>query len=516
MRFKRVGWIFGIVFGVLAIMGVGTYYAIMLAVDGDPFQDMFVENCAVCHGDTMQGGPQGPALIGVPLKHGESIAELTRSISDGFLNSGMPGWSTTMSESHIQSLAILIAERRVDRLFTDFKMASELVVPVEVVQTELVNFRLETVAKGLDPYPFSIAPLPDGRILLSEKTRGLSFVSADGEQSQYIEGTPAVSDLGFKMLGLNYGIGWHLDALPHPNYADNGWIYLHHTHLCEDCGTDGDETMIPVTMNRVVRGRIKEGRWVDEEVIWSVPRQFYSTVPDIGAGGRLAFDSNGHLFLSVGIKGGYFEGVQDLRTPFGKIHRVADDGAIPFDNPYAAQPGAFASTWTYGHRSPQGLEVDSATGKVWGSEMGPRGGDEINLLEPGKNYGWPLYSKGVDYDGTPVEYWKDLNIEFDINDIEQPVVDLTPSPAVSSFNIYDGVAFPRWQGQFIVGSLKATELYRFVIEDNKLVHTEVLIRNLGRIRDVETGPDGLIYLLIEHEAGSQIVRLVPVVNVDQQ
>jgi glucose/arabinose dehydrogenase len=141
--------------------------------------------------------------------------------------------------------------------------------------------------------------------------------------------------------------------------------------------------------------------------------------------------------------------------------------------------------------------------------MGPRGGDEINLLRPGKNYGWPLYSKGVDYDGTPVEYGKDLGIEFDLEDIEQPVVDLTPSPAVSNFVIYDGEAFPTWRDQFIVGSLKATELYRMQIEGGVLKHTETLIRNLARIRDVAVGPDGLIYLLLEHETGSQIVALVP-------
>jgi glucose/arabinose dehydrogenase len=141
--------------------------------------------------------------------------------------------------------------------------------------------------------------------------------------------------------------------------------------------------------------------------------------------------------------------------------------------------------------------------------MGPRGGDELNRLRPGRNYGWPLFSKGVDYDGTPVEYWKELGIEFDLEDIEQPVVDLTPSPAVSSFVIYEGDAFPDWQGHFLVGSLKATELYRFVIDGDRLVHTELLLADLARIRDVETGPDGNVYLLLEHEAGSRVVRLVP-------
>jgi glucose/arabinose dehydrogenase len=156
------------------------------------------------------------------------------------------------------------------------------------------------------------------------------------------------------------------------------------------------------------------------------------------------------------------------------------------------------------------LEFNVKTRQLWGTEMGPRGGDEVNLLLPGRNYGWPLYSKGVDYDGTPVEYWQELSIEFDVADIEQPVVDLTPAPAVSSFIIYGGAAFPEWQDDLIVGSLKATELYRIVVDGDKHAYTETLLEDLARIRDVESGPDGAIYLLLEHESGSQIVRLVPV------
>ncbi|MCZ6616935.1 MAG: PQQ-dependent sugar dehydrogenase [Gammaproteobacteria bacterium] len=508
MRIRRVFQVTGIVVVVLVVIGVGIYFAIVSAINQDPFAPIYAENCAVCHGENMQGGAQGPALVGAPLVHGESVAELIQSISQGYPAKGMLGWSATMEESHVRSLAILIAEKRVDRQFTDFKMDKDLVVPTEPFETELATFRLETVATGIDPYPFSIAPLPGGQILVTEKKRGLSIIYPDGTRSDPIDGAPETSELGIKILGLDYGIGWHLDVAPHPDYATNGWIYLHHTDLCTGCEGVKDN-LLPVSMNRLVRGRIREGKWVDQEVIWSVPETFYNLTPDIGAGGRIAFDPEGYVYLSIGIKGGYFEGIQDLGAPYGKIHRIHDDGTIPVDNPFLHIAGALPSIWTYGHRSPQGLEFDSKTGKLWGSEMGPRGGDEVNFLQPGKNYGWPLYSIGVDYDGTPVEYWKDLGIEFDLEDIEQPVVDLTPSPAVSSFIIYDGKAFPAWRDNFIVGSLKATELYRIEITDDKHMHTEILIKDLARIRDVETGPDGLVYLLLEHEAGSLIVRLVP-------
>jgi glucose/arabinose dehydrogenase len=245
-------------------------------------------------------------------------------------------------------------------------------------------------------------------------------------------------------------------------------------------------------------------------------------MPDVGAGGRIAFDDQGHVFLSIGMKGSSnYGGIQDLSLPYGKIHRVNDDGSVPADNPFVVELGtsvepspgqttdAMQTIWTYGHRSPQGLEFNFLTGELWGSEMGPRGGDEVNLLLPGRNYGWPLTSKGVNYNGTAVEYGTNLGIEFDINDIEQPVVDFSPSPAISSFVFYSGNAFSNWQDNIIIGSLKARELYWLVIEDDQLVYKETLIKGLARIRDIEIGADGLIYLLLENQAGGKIVRLVP-------
>jgi glucose/arabinose dehydrogenase len=483
--------------------------AIWATIDNDPFAPLYADNCSVCHGESYEGTAQGPALVGKDLVHGELVAEIAQSIATGFPDKGMPAWSATLNDGEIRSLAIMIAEKRVNRTFTDFKVDKRLEIPRDAIETELVSFRIETVATGLDPLPFSIAPLPDGRILLTEKIRGLSIISADGELSEPIAGTPQTSDFGINILGLDYGVGWLLDVVPHPDYPTNGWIYLLHTDLCSNCKAGGS-ALLPTTMIRVVRGHINEGIWEDEEVIWRVSEDFYTTVPDIAAGGRLAFDPDGYLYLSVGMKGmGNYVGIQDLSTPYGKVHRVHDDGRVPLDNPFITLQDAQPSIWTYGHRSPQGLEFDAESGQLWGTEMGPQGGDEVNLLRPGRNYGWPLYSKGVDYDGTPVEYGKELRIEFDLEDIEQPVVDLTPSPAVSSFIVYGGEAFPEWRGHLIVGSLKATELYRFVVDGDQHVHSEILLEDLARIRDVESGPDGMIYLLLEHEAGSQIVRLSP-------
>ncbi len=469
----------------------------------DPFVGNYETHCSNCHGPQLEGIPaEGPALLGRALDHGESVADISKSIARGFPD--MPGWSDRLSPEEIRGLAIYIAERRVDRLWTDFKVDAPITIPDGVVTSEEHDFRVEVVTDQLDPLPFSIQPLPDGRILVSEKMRGLRIVDTDGRISGLVSGTPEVFD-DYIELVLVWGHGWLLDVALHPDFADNGWIYLHHTERCADCWFPAR------SFNRVVRGRIRDGQWVDEEEIWDPGPEFYSIVPDVGAGGRLAFDDRGYLYISVGIKGkSNFDGVQDLAKPWGKIHRIHDDGRVPDDNPFIDSETAYPTTWTYGHRSPQGLEFNPRTGTVWSTEMGPRGGDELNLLKPGRNYGWPLYSLGLNYDGTSVNYAELLDMTFELNDIEQPVVDLTPAPAVSSFIFYEGTRFPRWQGNALVGSLKGSELYRIVLdEEQRFTHSEVLLKQLARIRDIEAGPDGNVYLLLEHKQGGQILRLVP-------
>jgi glucose/arabinose dehydrogenase len=386
------------------------------------------------------------------------------------------------------------------------------VIPDGVFTSEAEAFRVEEFAEGLHPLSYSIAPLPDGRILVTEKTQGLRIVSVDGEISELIRGTPEVFDDGTEVPGIQlvFGTGYLLDVAPDPDYAANGRIYLSFTERCMECNEQSRDTGWPVSMLRLVRGRIENDEWVDEETIWRTAIENYTAMVDMAVGGRIAFDGAGHVFLSIGMKGGSeFAGIQDLSLPYGKILRLNEDGAVPPDNPFVDAPNALPSIWTYGHRSPQGLEINAQTGQLWGTEMGPRGGDEINLLKPGQNYGWPLVSEGMNYDGTPVDYRKNLGIEFDPNTLVPPVVDLTPSPAVSSFVFYNGDAFPGWRNNMLVGTLKATELYRMVVDGERVVHTETLLEDLGRIRDVEAGPDGLVYLLLEHASGGRILRLSP-------
>ncbi|TDJ30967.1 MAG: secretion protein HlyD [Gammaproteobacteria bacterium] len=467
------------------------------------FGDLYQENCAVCHGINFAGAVQGTPLIGTELIHGDSMIEITRSIRDGYADKGMPAWSETFTGIEIQSLALWIKENREGMLITDIGLNRDIEIPTSIIQTEHHALRLEVLIDGLD-MSFSIAPLPDGRLLLTEKSQGLSIISVDGEQSDYIKGTPRIYQAG--PSGSLGGLGWLLDVTLHPDYEKNGWIYLHYSERCEDCNAISRETKRPVSMNALVRGRIRNGHWVDEESIWKAPIDSYTSMTDIATGGRTAMDPEGFVFISVGFK--TMDGNQNLGSPHGKIHRIHDDGRIPDDNPFVDDPGAMATIWSYGHRSPQGLEFNAKTRQLWGTEHGPRGGDEINLLLPGRNYGWPAFSKGQNYDGSEVKYGR-ADLELELKDIEQPVVDLTPSPGVSSLVFYDGEAFPEWRDDLIVATLKASDLFRVEISDNKFVRKEPLIENLARIRDVEVGPGGIIYLLLEHATGSKIVRVVP-------
>ena len=474
------------------------------------FAALFDQHCAVCHGEDLRGSGQGGPLVGIDLVHGNQVDEIARSIADGFSEAGMPAFAGVLPEGSIRSLAIYISEQRTNRPFTDFNIDDDLVIGNEIRTSQVHDFVLATVASGLDPLPYSIAPLPDGRILLVEKNRGLSIIDLDGSQSALIKNTPVAYDDAIRRGVLIFGNGWLHDVALHPDYASNGWIYLAHGDRCSDCNAASIQTKRPVSMTRLIRGRINDGKWVDEQVILAFDKSIYTTMTDMAAGGRIAFDREGFVYLSMGMKGeSNFHGVQDMQAPWGKTHRMHDDGRVPSDNPLVDEAGAIKTIWTYGHRSPHGLEVNPQTGELWETEMGPRGGDELNRLQPGHNYGWPLYSKGVDYDGTPVEYGKQLGIELNLEDIEQPIVDLTPSPAISSFVFYQGKAFPEWRNNIIVGSLRATRLYRMVVVDNKVTHTEVLIDSLARIRDVEVDRDGNLLLLLEHAAGGQIVRLKP-------
>ncbi|GAB5489556.1 MAG: PQQ-dependent sugar dehydrogenase [Parasphingorhabdus sp.] len=494
---------------VLVVLGGAFgYWYVSTADSREPSFVAWNENCASCHGKVLEGTELGSALVGKKLKHGDSLEEMMAVIAKGVPKTTMEGWEEQLSPERVKLLAIFISEQRQKFPTTPVSYTME---PQKnrTIKSQHLDFRLERVT-ALESRPYSIAPMPDGKTLVAEKVRGLSIIDREGKQSPLVTGIPEVWGITISAGGSWFNLGTVLDVELHPNYAENGWIYLSHTDRCTWlCGW-----VIPGTMVRVVRGRIKDGKWSDQELIWSVHNDHYTPVPDAVAAGRLAFDGRGYLYISIGGKNTYGK-LHDLNTPFGKVHRVRDDGTIPEDNPFWVAPkdrpeGSTKHTvWSYGHRTGQGLDGHPTNGEIWNTEMGPRGGDEINHIMGGQNYGWPLYTNGLDYSGEEVSIGEDLGLDFPIEDTVLPMVDFTPAPAISNFTFHNGDKFPNWNDDLLVGTLKAGTLYRIRIEDGKLVEQEKLITDFGRIRDVAMGADGFVYIVLEHNETGSLWRLIP-------
>ncbi|MBK7948319.1 MAG: PQQ-dependent sugar dehydrogenase [Deltaproteobacteria bacterium] len=474
----------------------------------DAMGEIYAANCAVCHGKEFEGSALGPALVGAPLAQGDGLDPIITSIAKGF-GEKMPGWEKALPASDIRGLAVFLLEKREgDRGEKGLGIGAPPVIPTGTLHSKLHDFKIRTIRGGFDE-PYSIAPLPDGRILVTEKMGGLSIVSADGSSSTRVTGTPKIYTDSVLRGSTYAGMGWMHEVALHPDYAKNGWIYLTYGDRCEQCNTASRETGRPVVMIKLVRGKLAGNAWVDQQTIWEADKELYQDGLENGAGARITFDDAGHVYFVVGHFVDY-RGVQDLDFPYGKIMRVHDDGRIPADNPFVKVPGAIPAIYTVGHRVVQGLDFDRATGRVWATEHGPRGGDELNWIRAGINYGWPVVSEGVDYDGRPIHYGEELGIEVDRATLERPRVHWTPSPGASSLVFYRGPAFPKWQDHALVATLSKNELWRYVLDENGEVEHETLIAGLGRIRDVEVGTKGELLLLLEHRTGSQILRVEPV------
>ena len=389
----------------------------------------------------------------------------------------MPPFGAAMSEQEIRALVIFIRERADEarRAKTVYAKPSG----DTIVKSEEHAFKVETVAEGLDT-PWGLAFLPDGRMLVTEKPGRLRIVEM-GKPPEPVLGVPAV---------WSVGQGGLLDVAVHPDYAANGWIYLSYSHGGPDASA----------MTRVMRARLKGNALVDQETIFAPPVELYRTGPN-HFGSRFVLDGKGYLFFTIGEREQKTD-AQDLSRPNGKLHRIRDDGRVPEDNPFVKTAGALPTIWSYGHRNSQGLARHPVTGELYEAEHGPRGGDELNRVEPGRNYGWPVITYGMNYDGTPLT---DLTAK---EGMEQPVLYWTPSLGVCAIDFYVGDRFPRWKNDLLVSSLAAQDLRRLRIEGGKVTKQEVLFKGIGRIRDVVVGPDGLVYVAFNNPG--RIARLVPV------
>ena len=358
-----------------------------------------------------------------------------------------------------------------------------------LMRSALHDYRIVNVVDAL-VQPWSIAFLPGGDMLITERPGRLRIVRQGKLLPQAVEGVPNV---------FHSSQGGLLEVMPHPNFATNKLLYLTYSK------PGADEAQSHTTL---IRGRFDNDRLTNvEELFESVTRGrgHYS--------GKIAFDKNGFLFLTIGDRQVPPEGnleahpAQDLTNHHGKTIRLHDDGRVPADNPFVKQAGARPEIWSYGHRNMQGLAVHPETGEVWTNEHGPQGGDELNLDQPGRNYGWPVIGFGVNYTTGLA-----IHSGTHRKGMEQPVHIWVPSIGISGMMFYTGDRFPNWKGNVFVGGMVGEQLVRLTLEKQRVVGQEILVPRRGRIRDVRQGPDGLIYLVTDDRDGkpTPVLRVEPV------
>jgi glucose/arabinose dehydrogenase len=438
---------------------------------------LYTQHCKICHGENLDGGLGGSLLDRDAWKVVGQEQTFLEYVLAGNEATGMPPFESVLTAPQIRSLEIYIDEQR-QIAEANPPVANEL----GVFTADGYKFSLETVVAGLD-IPWSMAFLPNKGFLIAERPGAIRHFE-DGELHPPVEGLPQV---------WARGQGGMMEVALHPDYKNNGWIYLAYSAAGQH--QKGGKV---AGMTKVVRGRIIDNIWMNEAVIFEAPEwSLLSTGQHFGT--RLVFQ-DGYLFFSIGERGKK-EDAQDLKLPNGKVHRIHDDGRIPQDNPFVDTAGAFPSIWTYGNRNAQGLDLHPLTGELWESEHGPRGGDEINLIERGKNYGWPLITHGMNYNGTP------MTEKTAMPGMEQPKLHWTPSIAVCGIDFYEGDIFPDWKYDLFAGGLASEELHRLEIENGEVVGSSIVLKGAGRIRDVASGPDGSLYLVLN--GPDRIVRLVP-------
>ena len=433
--------------------------------------DNYRTYCAGCHGDNLE------KFVDKVWMDQEGTSSIEESIKNGIIEIGMPAFEKTFTDAEIEALALYVKEGiPADR--------QELVASVhanQIIESEVHRFVIDTVVLGLD-VPWGLAFLPNGDLLISERS-GTLHTFSNGQLSPPIEGLPPI---------MAFGQGGLMDLALHPNYEDNGWIYMSYSAL-------NTQSSKPMGNTAIMRARLKEGKLTDQEVL-------YKGTPDTDRGHhfgcKLAFDGKGYLYFGIGERGQHFDFPQKLDNSNGKIHRIHDDGRIPTDNPFVTTSGAIKSIYCYGNRNPQGNAFHPVTGDLWETEHGPMGGDELNLIKPGLNYGWPIISYGINYDGT-------ILTEMSHKEgMEQPVIQWTPSIAPCGMTFVTGNRFKNWENNILVGSLRFDYVERIVLDGQKVAHQEKLVEGIGRVRNVVVSPDGLVYIGLENPG--RIVRLIPV------
>jgi len=465
------------------------------------------QQCASCHDNSGSGVAPVKTLLESALAYQDTdrrffdaIKNGMKDVKDHAFGEGSP---TNLDNTKVWGLVNHLRELQARALRKQVKAMKP--DGNGLCKTSLLTYKAETVVKdGLDT-PWSVEFVTTGAMkgmmLITERPGTIKMRRLDSDTSKLIdiEGLPKVR---------NNGQGGLMDIALHPNFAENGWIYL---SFADEEPKESNGKKNSLGMTKIVRGKIlfdeSGARWTEQQTIFEAKREHYLG-GGVHFGSKFAFDPKDPtiLFFAIGERG-HQDMAQDLTRPNGKVHRVKDDGSIPKDNPFVGIKDAYESIWSYGHRNPQGLTFD-LEGNLWDTEHAPRGGDELNLVKKGLNYGWPLVSYGINYSGAAFQTpWVETTPKLDpATKIEMPRLRWMPSIAACGLCVVDAAKFPAWKGDLLAGGLAGNCVDRVRIKDGN-VEQERVFEGMGRVRDVVNGPDGAIYIVLN--GPDRVVRLVP-------
>lgn len=447
-------------------------------VFGQQTETVYKTYCGGCHGARLEGN-SAPTLIKNKWQHGATYNAIFRNIKFGIPKTEMKGWGGVLKDNQISSLANFIIS---SQKAPSKKAAS---IPSKIKSQDYI-LKVEKLDSGHTSTPWAIEFVNSKQALISEKVGRLRWLIDGKLDTAAIQGLPATH--------TKSATGGFMDIALDRRYRENGWIYLAYSHATGDL----QDRNAP-GMTRIIRGKIKEHQWTEQQTLFEVPDSLFVVRGDRW-GCRFLFDKAGYLYFTIGDMG-KAAASQDLAKPTGKVYRINPDGSIPKDNPFVDSAGALRAIFTIGNRNVQGIAQHPVTGAIWATEHGPRGGDELNILKKGANYGWPLVTYGIDYSG------KSVSEKTDQEGLEEPVVQWTPSIAVSPAEFITSPLFTKWKNNLLVGALAFEELRRLVIVNDKVTRQELLLKGWGRVRDIKTAPDGSLYVLLNKP--DMILRLTP-------
>ncbi|MDW7693181.1 PQQ-dependent sugar dehydrogenase [Flammeovirgaceae bacterium SG7u.111] len=466
----------------IKMVSISFLFFLSLVSQAQDGKQLYTTYCAGCHGASLEGTTSAATLIKAKWKNGSGADVIKHSIKNGVPNTTMIAWGSLLDDKQIDAITSFIVSSQ-----TLSSKPSISMNEIEVINSKKYSLTIEKLVTENLQTPWAIEFISSDTALISEKKGGLKWLIHGKLSPQEIKGLP-------KPHLVAKGTGGFMDIALDPNYEQNGWVYLAFSH------TNGDvKNKYALALTKIVRGKIVANEWIDQQTLFEVPDSL-KVVNGDRWGCRLLFDKEGFLYFSIGDMGKAMDS-QNLGKATGKVFRIHSDGSIPKDNPFVDEEGALKAIYAIGLRNVQGISQHPVTEQIWVTDHGPKGGDELNVLEKGGNYGWPVITYGINYDGSII------TDKTHQEGMEQPIVQWTPSIAVCPSGFCASPLFEDWKNNLLVGALAFQELRRLVIIDDKVVGQEIIFKGKGRVRDVKFGKDGALYILTN--SPDEVLKITP-------